>query len=509
MLSITIPPIPFIDEQLGGTPFYEENRGNFAQARQIAEQCLTSARQSGDQPQMADALLAWGIVHLLQGEPVAALACLEEVHQQIPDDPGRRLRALNYAYKAMQLNYNFWPNGGVAMSRELTGRINLLEYAAQCSQRKEPLQAQIHDPALQLEEQLLNPWLLGAALSSPLYDDLDDDLDLRRTLANKLVEQRQQAEEKGAGSQALGILNLRAADALFKAGENQAALEVLDQAATLYRQSGDVIGEANCWMMQGDAKSAPVSTPLVWNCYLQEGTWNSALHWKIEALEADTSQIRLSEARQMYAQAEQIYRTGGVSRGVAAIELRYGYLETLERNYTRGTEHALRARDLFTTVGDILGVQVANAHHALCRIGMRPFPEDSATAEAIGVWGRTTGSLSFSLGLGLFFARVGRRWLMRDGDYERALACFRLAEALFRYLEMGSHQIQSMADQSTIYQMLGEPDAFATSVEHALDICDNLIASQPVLARSAWEQAAWMGMQLLCRWLISGPTPIR
>ena len=46
--------------------------------------------------------------------------------------------------------------------------------------------------------------------------------------------------------------------------------------------------------------------------------------------------------------------------------------------------------------------------------------------------GRSEGSFSYTLGLGLLMGRAGRHRLIREGDYERALACYRLSESLYR-----------------------------------------------------------------------------
>ena len=69
--------IPLIDAALGGSVIYEEYKGDFAVARRIADAALATARTTGDPSQLADALLACGIVRLLQGEPLAALCVYE------------------------------------------------------------------------------------------------------------------------------------------------------------------------------------------------------------------------------------------------------------------------------------------------------------------------------------------------------------------------------------------------------------------------------------------------
>jgi hypothetical protein len=64
--------IPFIDEALGHSVIYEEHKANYQQAQLLAEAKLDAVHDGGDPTLLADALLARGIVHLLQGEPPAA-----------------------------------------------------------------------------------------------------------------------------------------------------------------------------------------------------------------------------------------------------------------------------------------------------------------------------------------------------------------------------------------------------------------------------------------------------
>src|SRR3712207_6804612 len=101
--------VPIVDGYLGGSVIYEEHKGNFAEARRVAEERLEAARRGDDPTELADALLARGIVHLLQGEPPAALACLGQLEGLVPHDAGRRLRAIAYANLAAYLRFNTFP----------------------------------------------------------------------------------------------------------------------------------------------------------------------------------------------------------------------------------------------------------------------------------------------------------------------------------------------------------------------------------------------------------------
>jgi len=116
---------------------YEEHKGDFARARELAETHMNNARQSSDLSTLADALLARGLVHLLQGEPSRAINCFEELQQLLPSDGNRCLRAISYSNLAAYWRYNIFPDGSGANSAELQIRWNGQAYAeSQDSQRE-------------------------------------------------------------------------------------------------------------------------------------------------------------------------------------------------------------------------------------------------------------------------------------------------------------------------------------------------------------------------------------
>lgn len=78
--------IPVVGRLLGQAVLYDEYKGDVAQARRAAEAELAEATNKGEPARLADALLARGIVHLLQGEPPAALASFGEIERLVPDD---------------------------------------------------------------------------------------------------------------------------------------------------------------------------------------------------------------------------------------------------------------------------------------------------------------------------------------------------------------------------------------------------------------------------------------
>src|SRR5262249_53691590 len=110
------------------------------------------------------------------------------------------------------------------------------------------------------------------------------------------------------------------------------------------------------------------------------------------------------------------------------------------------------------------------AHTLLSRLDARRFPEDREAAEAIGAWGAGTGSFSYALGLGLLFTRAGRQALLREGDYEKAEGCFRLAAALNRALGARCRESQTQADLAALHHAVGNRQRSQAYLEDAIDV---------------------------------------
>ena len=188
--------VPLVDHLLGHTTLYEEQRGDFVRAREEAERHLAAARSQSDARRLADALLARGVVHLLQGEADAARASFEEADQQATGDPARQLRARAYNYQAILLNSNYFPNGGVATAQEVNADGALTAYVASSSKNMEEVRSLVHDPALLLEYRLLGQRqlvMLARQAKTPAFD-----LSIRQLLATNFQQFRESVEAEGA-----------------------------------------------------------------------------------------------------------------------------------------------------------------------------------------------------------------------------------------------------------------------------------------------------------------------
>jgi tetratricopeptide (TPR) repeat protein len=468
------PAIPYIADTLGHSVIYEEHKGDFAHAREVAELELINAQRSGDLGRLADALLARGVVHLLQGEPPQAIQYFEELQRTVPSDGNRVLRAISYSNLATYWRYNLFPDGSAANAAELQVRWNGLEYAQSQDSQREVALRQATDSDVKFELLFVFKFLSNllpsrsfvqvsrhqttSAMTSQLLQFTLQSIEGFRKEANHIA------------PTLLAYADLAAADLCHRAGNGQWGEQFLQRASEIYHQNRDLSGAGTCRMIAGDWLAAPFSSPAVWNFAIQDSNSSgSDLSWTLEAEEFNLSGANLPAARQLYDQAKAIFETAGAVRGIANLDLRYGYLAMLEDNYETAMKHAQQASDAFGDCGDRLGSWLAEAHRVLSRIGAGQYPEEGSVAEATGDWGTSDGSFSYALGLGLLFGRVGRHWLLRKGDYERSLAYYRLAALLYKSLGATVNLAKSLVDQGSVYQALGERKTALTLYEQALD----------------------------------------
>ncbi len=482
--------IPFINESLGYSVIYETYRGNLAQAQKTAEVTLSKAQQLSDPAPIADALLVYGVVNLLQGELTAAQSCFKEISQIPSIDPGRLMRAVSYANLAVYYQYNRFPDGNGATAQEIEARWQAQAYVEAEAQRWQRLIGQVSDPELHLEGALVHN-VLGnlqsgrSFLQTSRYNPTNMPADqLLNTALQSPLGFQQEAAARGAEPGLLAYLSLAAADLCGRGGNGQAGQQFLQQALTDYQHINDTAGQALCHMMWGDWLAAPFSSPLAWNFAIHESSSEgSNLNWVLEAAEFDLTGVDVTNARAAYDEASRLFQQGQAPRGQAAVELRYGYLAMLADDAPGAITHIEQARTMFQASGDNWGYHLATTHYLMARIEAGQWSELREIARDIGAWGERSGSFSFALGLGLLLNRFGRHCLIRQGDYEQALASYRLAESLFQALDCPSNVAQCVVDQGMTYQALGERTMALTFYEQALDQLEAILSGKfPIVA---------------------------
>src|SRR6266446_3183618 len=149
--------IPLVDQALGNSVIYEEYKGNYATARRIAEEKVAETRQGEDRVAGNDALLALGVVQILQGETSAARKTFSELEAQAAENPALELRLSGYRYLVEQLHLGTFPDNTSASSIEIDARGGLLHIAEIFEQtaRRQELWDTVADSAMRIERELL------------------------------------------------------------------------------------------------------------------------------------------------------------------------------------------------------------------------------------------------------------------------------------------------------------------------------------------------------------------
>lgn len=482
-----------VDEALGHSVFYEDLRGNLTRACELATQALAEARAAARGDAIADGLIALATVKLLQGETRQAVQLLDEVGPATPDDAARLRKAAALRRAAEYVQFDYFPDGGAGYGPEVWIRLDALARPSSLDQQAMVLPP-VTDTAALLQTAFLEripELLIARACVSPgaMGNAQSTAPQLLNISATKLETLRQWAIKDGAAPSVIAGADLQMALLCQRGQAMDEALAYLQRAQQFYQENGDGTGVGACQMYRGDWRVARTSTPLVLNQVIQEFA-DQSNEWLWRGQVVDVPEAEVEAARGDYEAAETLFHDAGAVRGLAAIELRRSYLATLLNDYPEAARRSETASRGFSDAGDRLGQWLSAAHNALARVGAGGEPEDLDTARSIGSWGSQEGSFSFCLGLGLLMSRIGGVWLMRSGDYERALACHRLAHALFLSLEVPGNVAQALVDQGTILRLIGERDAALILYGDADRLCQEQFQDEgaPFLHRSA----AWL-----------------
>jgi CHAT domain-containing protein len=488
-------PIPRVDKALGRSLIYEELKGDFALAGQFAEECLAEPVRQDTCRDLASAHLARGLVYALQGEYTAALRCFDEADRRGEADPVLRLQAVAGHTLATYIRYTYFPFASVS-SMEPLDHWEGFEYIRGQELRWSELMREVSGTADPSEAvrypRLLSHWLISRDMLYNLrVHPLGDMTGVKDAVIGFCRQHREQAQLLAPPPDLLAYVDLMSGDLYRQIGEEALALEMLGRACDAYTGAGDRAGAATCHLTRGDWLAARYNSPVVWGYHLTEvvDLAGEPIHGPGEVSGVDHAPADLTAASAAYSEAEELYRQAGARRGLAALQLRYGYLAMLAGDYGQTTEHVSRALQGFREAGDFLGVWIALAHLALSGIGEGRYPPNRATARAIGAWGREEGSLVLSLGLGLLCVQVGKRWLLRQGDYERALACLRLAEVLFRELGTVYNLASCLEGLGRVWDLVGESDAALGAYADAMDRYAEAARTRPAVAIVAWSRA--------------------
>jgi CHAT domain-containing protein len=476
-----------IDASLGHSIIYEECRGNFADANRLTESRLKLARKQLDRDNLVAALLARGAAHMLSFNLKTADACFTESAGLVSGSPDLELRIGSFKKLCAQLRFNLSPTQAGMWTSELEIRWDRRTYTAQFEERRKQLEPQISS-AQALSEVSLTDDLLGGFLAQRNIAELGDGQtgpiqQLLGPAGRSVLDFQDAARKTSPGDSSIAYGYWTMANLCRLARQQGLFANYLQVANQAYTETDDRIGMANCRMLWSDSVIAPFSHPLAWDCAVRDsGTQASDLAWTVEVREMRGEATIGNSVLGLYAEAEALYSEAGAMRGVAAISLRRAYLAVLANHYDQAIQHTQDAIRNFAETEDWLGYWAAQCHRLLAQVGNGLLPEDIETARAIGKWGADDGSFSYALGLGILFGRLGRYWLVQKGDYEKSLACHRLARAVYDALGCSTNSAQSLTDFAVVHQAIGSTSAALTWYDEAIAAYDSAIETMPAQA---------------------------
>lgn len=433
-----------VTDALGDSIALEELKGDYA----AAAAALDAAPAGADPAARADAAIWAGIVAALRSEPGAADAHLEAALTAVPDHPlGPALRHLAFGARRRLPDGHSRPAEDADLWTEpLTG---------------DPVEAELYVltrlPGLRTTLQL-------AAAVAPQNRQVVLDAGLQ-TLA-PIWDRRPHAHRA-------------AAELAWMAGAPALAQEHLGAATTAYSNAADLAGVASCDLVQAGWLAVSAGSPLTFGFALWESRGTSTSE---QQGGFDRSLLPVPDAAasaDAYQRAEDGFRAAGAARGIAMVDLHRAGVAALHDDPATALEAAERARTASERAGDLAAAQLAAAHAALAGIQAGALPERTDVATQIGSWGLESGSFGWAFGIGKLFSLVGWRWLRRDADPDRALACHRLAEAAYTALGAPDFAQQTLADRALAHDASGNWEAALVAGDAALRMFPELQAQHP------------------------------
>lgn len=462
---------------LGNTLVYDEQKGDFRQARVAAETAVASAESAGSSEHLPNALLNLAAVLTLQAECAKTLDICRRVRQIPSLDPATRLRLTAIEMWTAATGWNTYPSGAGAFITECfqdwerhRGR-GLIDFAGDMDEEWTVVARSLPQGSAPPEAAFVYHVLAALPAARSQMRHTGDEAQRKQLLQRAMgpiITFLQSREFTRANPRAEGALTLLGADLAFRAAEYDLSGKLVASSMKHYQGAGDQLGEAACHVFWGDCLTGPLYSPLTWHFPIEETSSGDSTDVRAELHEQPTAPQNKTRALEAYAQAETLFRAGGASRGVAGILLRQGYLALWDDRIDDALSRIDAAIELYDGAGDHRGYWLARIHRALASVRRHPALRDLETPRAVAAWGQTDGSYSYALGMGLMLSRAGRAFLVRYHDSERALACFRMATELFRALDLPMRIAQSLADQGAALAAIGDHHAAAADYEDSL-----------------------------------------
>lgn len=505
----------------GGTIFPEEYRTDFQRVDKQLQTLKSSINESSSVDERAAILLLQSIDGAMRGEFAFARRCLDDLQiltEQLPDQSWRR-RCVNYRFHLVLLKRsspflrfgsNFNSDSGVRREQQVDifGKRKQLnsERAVSVSQGWSALEKLESDVILNNSQFIDDLWQY-AYPAHPNHPHPFTSPELRDRRAAQFnsnepyLTQEIEAAQNLSLDETAGYLR-RLTVEYWLGGNSETSAPILSDLCAAHLESNDIIGAANCKLIQGDrVLSLPFTSPLTLNLFpfdKEMGLDND--FW--DATETRFPLRKREDADTHYQIAYDLFTRGNSRRGGAAVHLRRGCVEHMEALavglagkttesallYRSAGEHFKEASQLFQL--DSTNSYLVRTHQLLLDISVGDSVDALNEASQIGAWGKTAENSAVSQFLGLLILRFGRKLFLAAGDnavdHSRAVQCCACARTCFKNLGDPLLELQAVIAHAMLHQRLGNSRlASALLAEgqivlpRALECLDQLIQLMP------------------------------
>ena len=259
------------------------------------------------------------------------------------------------------------------------------------------------------------------------------------------------------GSKMEGYIYRCIAELYGQAHAWQQATETLQLVYEKYEQQQDYLGQAACLLMYSDWMLAPLSSADIRNLHPYEsGTVSSELSDHMENIEgAPPQEENIAQAYNFLLKAAELCQKSQKPECEAYIKLRQSYILALKNEISESCTLLTKATTLFAQSNNEFQKHLSDCLYILSNLQNGYFIKAQEVSSRIGAWGRTDGSFTHALLIGLIFTRFGRQALRRSGDYELCSSAYELSRILNEALGADFRVVQCYADLANVHRAIG------------------------------------------------------
>jgi CHAT domain-containing protein len=438
---------------LGGSVFWEENRGNPSKALARIESFEAKDLNKND---LSDYLIAFGISLLATGNPGGAFNWFNQAafNQETPLE--RRLIGLILCYISYVEAFRISPDGKASDSIEITVRDPYMDNIA--SNVITPISNIIKEGLISDSVRICGHLLyeIYSSLSfrrltcvytnytqktQGIMPDFAPDVDFFNVfeILNEHLSHNQRA-----------FLLLEKARCLALLGWEPDFLECWEKALQIYIDEENFIGQANCYLLYADRLSFPYSSPVFLGLIpFQFINQYGALEQSMGSLD------QRNEAESYYDKAEALFTKEYAERGKAQVLLRRGALAWHNQKFEAALTFAEKARSIFIQQKDGSFELLSQVHVFLYKIALDflVIQEKEAT-EYVKKWIESQQIIKLET-LGWLIIRCAHYWHEKV-DFLRASACSRLAQHWFEAFDSQNSKMNALKLRINYSKLLGD-----------------------------------------------------